>query len=308
MKTKPRVRPLTYASLLALALAGCGGGGDSDVSSTSGSITVGVTDAPVDEASSVVIQFSGIEILSSTGEPIVVTYDAPKTLDLLDLQGGLRDYLLQDQALAPGEYTQIRLMVNAEADGVLDSYIEIDGAQYELRVPSGSETGLKLNTPFTVAAGQDVDFTVDFDLRKSVHQPQGQAGVYILRPTLRLIDTNETGAVAGSIDPLVFEGQTCANPPEEGYAVYVYEGADVTPDDVDGKDAEPVTTAKASFDGTAYTYKAAFLEANQYTVAVTCQAHLDQGDTDDADVTFVGAANVTVATGADTTHGFGPAP
>jgi len=35
---------------------------------------------------------------------------------------------------------------------------------------------LKLSTPFTVVDGQEVDFTSDCGLRKSVHTPKGQKG------------------------------------------------------------------------------------------------------------------------------------
>src|SRR5688572_28925638 len=44
-------------STLLFALTGCGGGGDSG---GEGRIKVSVTDAPIDDASSVVVQFSGV--------------------------------------------------------------------------------------------------------------------------------------------------------------------------------------------------------------------------------------------------------
>ncbi len=302
-----KTRYLTTATAIALSLTACGGGG-----SGTGSVTVGVTDAPVDGASSVVVQFTGVEIQPASGERKIYTYKddagnpAPKTLDLLDLQNGLRDLLLDGEQLPAGQYNWIRLLVTAKADGVYDSYITINDNQYELSIPSGDESGLKLNRPFTVLEDQTTDLTIDFDLRKSVHLPMNGDSVYVLRPTLRLVDTAAAGSVAGTIDPTVFSSQTCSSiqPPEAGYAVYVFQGPGVTPDDVDGNSPEPVTTAKVTYDGNAYTYKAAFLEAGDYTVAATCQADLDDPALDDADVTFVGAANVTITAGAETAHNF----
>lgn len=312
MKLIHRTRDLTTAIAMALSLAACGGGG-----SGTGSVTVGVTDAPVDGASDVVVQFTGVEIQPASGERRIFTFTdddgkaASKTINLLDLQNGLRDLLLDKEQLPAGQYNWIRLLMTADADNQYDSYITIDGNQYELRIPSGAETGLKLNRPFTVYDGQTTDLTIDFDLRKSVHLPMNGDTVdgdtvYVLRPTLRLVQTAAAGSVAGTIDPTVFPSETCSSiqPPEAGYAVYVFQGTGVTPDDLDSNNPEPVTTAKATYDGSAYTYKVAFLEAGYYTVAVTCQADLDDPLLDDANVTFVGAADVTITPGAEIPYNF----
>lgn len=79
--------------------------------------------------------------------------------------------------------------------------------QYELRVPSGSETGLKHNTPFTVAEGtvdmtvadENSVYTIDFDLRKSIVNPGGQPG-YFLKSVLRLVQNINTGTISGTVD------------------------------------------------------------------------------------------------------------
>ena len=64
-----------------------------------------------------------------------------------------------------GDYNWVRLMVSAEQDGVMDSYLTDDnGAQTEIYVPSGSQRGLQLVSGFTVMAGTTTDFTIDFDL------------------------------------------------------------------------------------------------------------------------------------------------
>jgi len=82
-----------------------------------------------------------------------------------------------------------------------------------LIVPSGAESGLKMNRGFTLPADGSVALTVDFDLRKSLHAPPGQKSMmetctqgYLLRPTLRLVQDSEVGAIAGTIDPSRFSG------------------------------------------------------------------------------------------------------
>lgn len=276
----------------------------------SGVLVLSITDAPVDSAEQVIVEFSGVEIQPESGDRIQINYPSPKTINLLALQGGLRATLLEQLDLEVGTYSWIRLKVNAVADGIMDSFIRINGADYELHVPSGSNNGLKLNNSFYVGDGEIVDFTIDFDLRKSVHQPSGQTGpsgdpIYFLRPTLRLVDTNESGVVTGLINPLIFDGLSCSTP-ELGYGVYLYKGNE-TPDDIDGIYPDPESTATATLNASSdYVYTLAFIKPGDYTIAATCVADLDEPDTDDAGIEFVGVSFITVNAGSTTTHDFQP--
>ena len=111
-------RFITLVLLLSLAvsLSGCGSDSGSDNSSdgTTGSLTLRVTDAPVDMADQVWIQFRGLELHAATGERITFFYcpgadpgeivvatspcspPAPKWLDLLALTGGVSDTLIDE--------------------------------------------------------------------------------------------------------------------------------------------------------------------------------------------------------------------
>ncbi|OOZ38824.1 hypothetical protein BOW53_14045 [Solemya pervernicosa gill symbiont] len=115
------------ATFSMLLLTGCNSGSSSGNSAAAGSMTLGITDAPVDGAESVIIEFTGVEIQPESGELISITYDAPRSIDLLALQGGLRDLLLDGESLPAGQYSWIRLMINAEADNIFDSY---SGSRY----------------------------------------------------------------------------------------------------------------------------------------------------------------------------------
>jgi hypothetical protein len=152
-----------------LVLGGClddSGDGDS-----TGTMNLDVTDAAVDSAARVVVQFDGIELKPADGEVLTFDYDQSRQIDLLALQGNNSEPLLDGETVEAGEYEWIRVMVTGERMS-LDSFIETeDGAQHAMYIPSGAETGLKLVSGFTVPVGGSADSTIDFDLRKSVVEP-----------------------------------------------------------------------------------------------------------------------------------------
>jgi hypothetical protein len=287
-------RTLLTAALGSVLLTACGGGGDG----SSGSMTLRLTDAPVDEATSVIVEFTGVELLRANGAPLLFTFE-PRRIDLLALQGGDSTTLLNGVTVPAGDYRQIRLQVNAGRDAS-DSYITLDdGSMHALFIPSGNQSGLKLTGGFTVPEGGSADFTIDFDLRKSVTYPPGLGGAYILRPSLRLVETATAGEIAGTVGNALAAQSDCSA------AVYVYAGEGVTPDDV-GSPTEPVTSAQVSLDETTgeYRYTVGFVEPGAYTVAFTCDAASDAPTTDD-DIAFEPPANVTVAAGETAVADFG---
>jgi len=202
MKNNTSILSLIFLSTL--LLTACSDSSDDNEDLSTALLSLNITDAPVDDAEEVVIEFTSVTLLPDEGDEIVFDFiddestpdvdEGVMSIDLLALQGVASQPLVENVEIPAGSYNQIRLGVNAEYDGVMDSYITIDATQYELRVPSGSQTGLKLNTPFTVAEGtegmtvadEDAVYTIDFDLRKSITDPQGQPG-YILKPVLRLV-------------------------------------------------------------------------------------------------------------------------
>jgi Domain of unknown function (DUF4382) len=311
MKISSLQRQATAIVACILLLAGCGGY-DNSGNTYTGALTLRISDAPMVNAEHVYVQFSGLEIQSASGmrtalyycqdpaDPMLTvvsatpcsTPAAPKRIDLLALSGGQADVLLNGFVLPAGHYNWIRLMVDTA--GMLDSYAVVGGMNHELTIPSGSETGLKLNRGIDIAAGGSADFTIDFDLRKSVHVTG--TGEYMLRPTLRLVDNILVGAIAGTVAPSLVPA-ACTP------AVYVYSGAGITPDDIDGNAPDPVTTATVMLNNNVYRYHAAFLEAGSYTVAYTCQAAADDPLIDDA-LTFAGTATVSVIANTVTAHDF----
>ena len=275
--------------LCAALLTGCGGGSGGSGSSRTGDLTLRVTDAPVDSATAVVVEFTGVELRGASNQTF--HFDSPRQIDLLALTGGENEILLEGVRLPAGRYNQLRLLINA-GEHASDSYIAFeDGTTHPLHIPSGAQTGLKLVNGFTVPAGGSADFTVDFDLRKSVTKPKGQNGVYFLRPTLRLVDSIEAGAVAGTVAMELATAAGCEP------AVYVYTGADAAVDDV-GSGSEPLSSAQVELEPGSgeYSYRVAYLEPGDYTAAFTCAAGHDDPEQDD-EIVFFGASNATVARG-----------
>jgi hypothetical protein len=296
---------------LGAIITACGGGGGDD---GMGRLSLAVTDAPVDEARAVVIQFSGVAFKREGMGPETVTDldPSPRQIDLLQFQNGRAAVLLDNVPLQAGRYEWLRLIVNNEPN-VRDSFLTLDsGAECELRVPSGAESGLKLNRGFTLPADGSVALTVDFDLHKSIHAPPGQRGsgldctqAFLMRPTLRLVDNANVGAIAGQVDAtLVTEG--CLP------KVYVFVGADAAPDDIEEStpvtpDLDPllVATVNVVNGATQYDYRAGFVPAGTYTVAFTCG---DDDPTDDDTLTFSVPQNATVQSNLITTVDFTAPP
>ncbi len=278
---------------LATGLVACGGGGSSNTSTTSGSFSLQITDAPVATANQVVVRFNSVSVKPVDDEEALLFEFESKDIDLLTLTGNAAETLLDGVDLPEGDYEWIRLGVQAELDGELDSFIELsDGSHLELRIPSGAETGLKVNHAFTMAAGSELDFTVDFDLNKSVTNPPGQAGA-MLRPVLRIVATDESGSISGVIDSNLIAAE-CDDASINDGAVYAYSGADITPVELSGDEDDAVATALVEFAEGEYSYEIGFLEEGEYTVAFTCDNTEDEPEAVDESIEFVGATNTTV--------------
>ena len=249
-------------ALSAVILSGCGGSGgggsDTTVTAKTGSVSFALVDAPIDSAQHVYVEFTGLELKAAGGKSETVTFDKPKRIDLLAQQGGNSALLLSNEELPSGEYNWVRLAVNAEDDSVMDSYIVLsDSSEHELDVPSGSQSGLKLNRGFTVPEGGSANFTIDFDLRHSIVLTGN--GKYKLKPVLRLVDNTGASTIKGVVDSTLISNK-CDDANLFAGAVYIYEGLDVTPDDIDEVSPNPFATASVKYnaDSADYEYSAVF--------------------------------------------------
>jgi hypothetical protein len=264
-----------------LGLAACSGGGGGG---NMGQMQLAVADAPVDGAQSVVVKFTGIELTGDSGSPVGITFASPKSIDLLT-QSGTASAVLFNQPIPAGSYGQIRLMVMADGDPS-NSYVMLsDGTMHGLQVPSGSETGLKLVSGFTVPSSGVVDYTIDFDLRQAITCPPGQSPACILKPVERLVDNTTVGNIQGVVsNTLVPSGCTPG--------VYLYNGTVTAPEDMNSTAPpsdtnQPLASKVPVADSQPpYYYQFTFLPPGTYTVAFTCQAAQDNPDQADSSVKF----------------------
>jgi hypothetical protein len=110
---------------------------------------------------------------SSSGWTTLV--DTEQTYDLLELQGDVTE-ALGGNTIPAGDYNQLRLILS-------DAEVVVDGQTNDLFVPSGTQTGFKLNHDFDVPAGAECNMVLDFNAEESIKKT-GRG--YLLTPVLNV--------------------------------------------------------------------------------------------------------------------------
>lgn len=287
VRPSPRTQSLQgiMGCLLLAAMAGCGDTDSTTSTSSTGLLNIAVTDAPVDEAVEVIVVFDSIELKPVGAEPLVLTLEPARRVNLLQYRDGETFNLLEQARIQAQEYEWLRLQIRAQENLQDGSFIRLrDGRQFPLFIPSGAETGLKLIRRFTVAQGGNTRLLIDFDLRKSLVRPPGQAPNWILKPTLRLTDRLQTGTLIDNINLTDLAASFGLGRAECDAGLYLFQGWDQTPDDMDGNPEDgPDPVVYVPLDPlreqTQVESRIHFLEAGQYTLALTCQFGIDRDPT-----------------------------
>ncbi|MEX2465316.1 MAG: DUF4382 domain-containing protein [Gemmatimonadota bacterium] len=253
------------ALLLSIGAAACGDGtgveGDT-------SLRVLLTDAPSDYIDSAFVDIGAVELIGA-GSPITLTTDGTDGfVDLLDLQG-TATMLLADTDIPAGDYAQLRLIVESARVVLADGYEFNDSTNAkDLMVPSGAQTGIKLNLagsdggegsgPVTIAGGETV-LVLDFDVNQSfVLQGQPDSGGFtgvIFTPTIRVVAQDVAASVAGTVTTSV-EGTSV-----EGLVVTAEPLDEGTLEAYQSQTATAVTDANGA-------YTVHFLVPGSYTVSI----------------------------------------
>lgn len=248
-----------------LGLAACNGGSDS-AAVTTGNVTFALTDASVDGVTAVNITVTGLELKPASGATQTITFDQPMHLNLLDLRDGKTANLILQKPLPAGDYNWVRLDLDTSQQTVQTSV----GGTQSLTIPSGAETGLKLVRGFTVPSGGNINFVLDFNVRKSLVEASGN---YMLKPTLRIVDESTAGAITGTVDVGTLESTLGCSGMPTGYngVVYLYSGDNATIGDYGGGN-EPYLATAVTYNSTSsqYDYTLAHLPPGDYTLAYTC--------------------------------------
>lgn len=175
-------------------LVSCAGSSDTNNSTvTAGKyLQIRMHDFPIEdkEVQKIIVEIRKIEVHNNESGWMTVS-ETPRKYDLLELQNGITAIIF-GSPLPIGTYTQIRLELSQD-NGVIAS-----GLSYSLKVPSGTESGIKLITPFEIREGKMVEVTLDFDAQKSVNFTKGNG--FHLKPVIKVEKIAEYDA-AGVVTP-----------------------------------------------------------------------------------------------------------
>lgn len=192
-------RTIKKAGIMVIAVAmmmwGCESTLDSGTDSGTGNMVVKLHDAPVDY-DEVNISIARVEVNNTENEEEgwITISEPDETYNILDLVNG--DFeVLADTELETGSYEQIRLILND------DNSVVIDGEVFNLFVPSGQQTGVKLNIDAVIEEGFTYTLLLDFDANRSVVK-RGVTSQYNLKPVIRATNEAVTGNITGSISPV----------------------------------------------------------------------------------------------------------
>ena len=174
--------------MVALLAWGCGTGTDSGT----GTMQVKMHDNPGDY-DEVNVSVERVEVNRSEGDQGWQTISEPNEVyNILELING-EFAVLADAELETGTYQQIRLILDD------NNSVVIDGETFPLTVPSGAETGLKLNINAEIEEGVIYTLLLDFDADRSVVK-RGMQDHYNLRPVIRATAEAESGNIGGSVN------------------------------------------------------------------------------------------------------------
>lgn len=183
----------------ALIIAGCE---RSDVDDTTGpgtgsgygTMTVRMTDAP-GGYEAVTIAVDSVRVHVESGDTLNGWYTisrAPATYNLLDYTNG-RDTLIAEGAVPAGIYSQMRLYIGQGCS------VTENGVMHPLEIPSGSQSGLKLNIHATIFPGVKYVLMLDFDAGRSIVTTGN--GRYKLKPVISTVAMAVTGSLTGRVAP-----------------------------------------------------------------------------------------------------------
>ncbi|MFU8812150.1 MAG: DUF4382 domain-containing protein [Balneolaceae bacterium] len=172
---------------------GCSTSSDSGT----GTMQVLLHDAPAD-FDEVNVFIERVEANNTTGDEGWVTIGEPNELfNLLELTNGVFEEIGLAE-LEVGTYRQIRLVVSRDQNSVV-----VDGTEHSMFVPSGAQTGIKLNVNAEIREGIVYTLLLDFDAQRSVVKTgQSSNPGYQLQPVIRATNQAITGNIGGTVEPI----------------------------------------------------------------------------------------------------------
>lgn len=168
-----------------LAINGCGGSGGAVGTGGTGTLRVHLVDGSDPDITRVDVNIS--EVSANIDGQWQVLTNTSQSFNLLDLV--LNAAVIGEKVLPTGNYTQIRLKVSSAT--VTDST-----GVHQLVIPSGAQSGIKVNVNFGLNEQEVTDLLLDFNVRESITR-QGN-GTYLLHPVIRATVMVQSGTVTGT--------------------------------------------------------------------------------------------------------------
>jgi len=135
--------------------------------STMSRVRLHLTDAPDPAIESAVVWISSAFLIPGADSQPVILTDEQQEYDLLQLQNGVTA-LLGDSTVPAGTYSQLRLVVDSARLTLAAGVTFDDGSSTKsLKVPSGSESGIKVSFPGQLDLTDSAEVVVDFDVAKN---------------------------------------------------------------------------------------------------------------------------------------------
>lgn len=287
---------LSLLALLTSSLIACGGSSsDSDdgqdlvEAESKAAFSLGISDAPVDEAEAVFIEIGSISLIDTTeGSANTTTIETftneqgevveSVKIDLLSYQGNAQLKIVDESQgveLTPGDYELELNVIDAGSYVLLDN----DATEYPIKVPSSRlRLGAFSVVETAVQVGDTPAYTIEFDLRQSLVQ-RGNANNnngYIIKPNgVRVVSLygGIEGTVSGDLTNL---GQCTVYMYDETATEYGDLHDPQDPDFVAPTDpitaSVPLASTLVATDGS---FAIGFVEQGSYQLALHCGTEVD---------------------------------
>lgn len=190
LRNKLLIIPSAIIVAFSVLFTGCGTGSDTGA----GTMTVEMTDAPIDSADAVNVFIERVEVQSQDGSGWITLNEPQQEYNLLELVNGATE-VIGSAELEEGTYNQIRLILSRDGHSVV-----VDGMEHSMKVPSGAQTGVKLNINAEIEADIEYVLLLDFEASRSVVKA-GESDMYLLKPVIRAQEKAITGNIEGVVEP-----------------------------------------------------------------------------------------------------------
>lgn len=221
-------------SVIIVFISGCQKGSDE----RTGRIIIKITDSPfpidfIEDASVTVTKVEMRHVEDEVGSEeeeegeengsnrFLTLFEGSESFNLLELRNGMMAAFI-DLEIPVGDYDLIRIYVEDASISV------IENGTYSVKVPSGSQTGVKvfIKPSLTIAGGLTSELILDFSLDKSfvlkgnMSTPAGIKG-FNFKPVIRAVNSSTAGTVRGVV-------KDTEDVPLQGVTVSIMQGEFIT--------------------------------------------------------------------------------